>query len=321
MTVESGHSSMTDSTNRPPTFAPPIPAPQLLPAASRLGAVHLDVTDGDRARTFWTRYVGLTEVSATSEAIALGVDDEPLIVLHPGATAPVVPRHTGLYHIAIHLPEKKELARVVARLLGQRYPNSPTDHAETMATYFSDPDGNGIELTFETPQRGGLALGDGRGVAIMADGSTQGPTEPLDLEDLLSTLTDDDDLTAPMPTGTRIGHVHLHVTDLHKSRAFYRDVVGIGDLRFMDGWGMADLSLETSYVPHALALNIWNGPSATPRPEGTAGLRQWTLLVPGEKDLDAIEQRVSMAGTEYTRSPNSISLRDESANPLLIAVS
>ena len=80
------------------------------------------------------------------------------------------------------------LARVVARLFGLRYPNSPTDHAETMATYFSDPGGNGIELTFETPERGALALGDGRGVAIMADGSTQGPTEPLDVDDLRALL-------------------------------------------------------------------------------------------------------------------------------------
>lgn len=312
---------MNDSTNTPLTFTPPTPAPQLLPATSRLGAVHLDVTDGDRAATFWTRYVGLVEVPAESEGISLGVDGEPLIVLHPGATSPVVPRRTGLYHVAIHLPEKKELARVVARLFSQRYPNSPTDHAETMATYFSDPDGNGIELTFETPLRGGLALGDGRGLAVMADGSTQGPTEPLDVEDLLSTLTDDDDLTAPMPSGTRIGHVHLHVTNLQRGRAFYRDIVGLGDLRFMDGWGMADLSLETSYVPHALALNIWNGPSAEPKPEGTAGLRHWTLLVQDETELDAIEARLSASGGEYTRETLALSLRDESSNPLVIAVS
>ena len=196
-----------------------------------------------------------------------------MVVLHPGASGPVAKRHTGLYHVAIHLPAKKELARVVARLFSQRYPNGPTDHAETMATYFSDPDGNGIELTFETPERGALDLGDGRGLAIMADGSTQGPTEPLDVDDLLSALSKDDDLTAPMPAGTRVGHVHLHVTDLHGSRRFYRDVIGLGDLRFTDAWGMADMSLETSYVPHALAFNIWNGATASPKPEGSAGSR------------------------------------------------
>lgn len=302
-------------------FTPPIPAPQLLPDVTRLGPVHLDVTDGDRARLFWTQYVGLTALPHADGNIVLGVDGEPMIVLHPGASGPVVPRHTGLYHVAIHLPAKKELARVVARLFSQRYPNGPTDHAETMATYFSDPDGNGIELTFETPERGALDLGSGRGLAIMADGSTQGPTEPLDVDDLLSTLSKDDDLNAPMPIGTRVGHVHLHVTDLHSSRRFYRDAIGLGDLRFTDGWGMADMSLKTSYIPHALAVNIWNGGTASPKPEGTAGLDHWTLLVPQVSDIDAIEQRLAENGAPHSREGNRLIVRDPSSNGLEVAVS
>ena len=302
-------------------FAQPTPAPQLLPGTTRLGSVHLDVTDGERARLFWTRFVGLTEVPGASDEVVLGVDGEPMVVLHPGASGPVAKRHTGLYHVAIHLPAKKELARVVARLFSQRYPNGPTDHAETMATYFSDPDGNGIELTFETPERGALDLGDGRGLAIMADGSTQGPTEPLDVDDLLSALSPDDDLAAPMPTGTRVGHVHLHVTDLHGSRRFYRDVIGLGDLRFTDAWGMADMSLETSFVPHALAFNIWNGGTATPKPDGTAGLDHWTLLVPEASDIDAVEQRLAEDGASYTREADRLTVLDPSSNRLEIAVS
>lgn len=302
-------------------FTLPAPTPQLLPGTTRLGAVHLDVTDGERARLFWTQYVGLTELTSAPDQIVLGVDGTPLIVLQPGAAGPVVPRHTGLYHVAIHLPAKKELARVVARLFSQRYPNGPTDHAETMATYFSDPDGNGIELTFETPERGALDLGDGRGIAIMADGSTQGPTEPLDVADLLSALTPDDDLTAPMPAGTRIGHIHLHVNDLQQARRFYRDVVGLGDLRFTDAWGMADMSLETSFVPHALAFNIWNGSSASPKPEGTAGLDHWTLLVPEASGIDAIEQRLAEVGVAYSREQDRLIVRDPFSNRVVIAVS
>lgn len=286
---------------------------------TRLGAVHLDVTDAERARVFWNQYVGLTEISSTDDIIRLGVDGDEMVVLHPGASGPVVPRHTGLYHVAIHLPSMKELARVVARLFGLRYQNSPTDHAETMATYFSDPDGNGIELTFETPERGALMTGDGRGIAIMADGSTQGPTEALDIEMLMGELSDDDDLMAPMPTGTRIGHVHLHVTDLAKARSFYRDVVGFGDLRAMDSWGMSDLSLETSYVPHALAVNVWNGPNATPKPEGTAGLRHWSLIVPSADDLDQIGERLGNAALTFQREGDRLSVDDPFSNRLIIS--
>jgi catechol 2,3-dioxygenase len=304
-----------------PTLTPPAPAPQLLPSEARLGAVHLDVTDAERARIFWTQYVGLTEIDTTDDEIRLGIEGESLIVLHPGASGPVVPRRTGLYHVAIHLPSQKELARVVARLFGLRYPNSPTDHAETMATYFSDPDGHGIELTFETPGRGALVQGDGSGMAIMADGSTQGPTEALDVQMLLSDLSKDDDLMAPMPAGTRIGHVHLHVTSLEKARHFYRDLIGFGDLRQMDNWGMSDLSLETSFVPHALAINVWNGSRATPRPEGSAGLRQWMVFVPAASDLESIAERLSGAGVPFTREGDRIVVQDPFSNTLVLAVS
>lgn len=267
------------------------------------------------------QYVGLTELSSTDETIRLGVDDDEMVVLHPGASGAVVPRHTGLYHVAIHLPTQKELARVVARLFGLRWPNSPTDHAETMATYFSDPDGNGIELTIETPERGSLQTGDGQGIAIMADGSTQPPTAALDIDTLMGALTDDDDLMAPMPSGTRIGHVHLHVTGLEEARRFFRDVVGFGDLRAMDAWGMSDLSLETSYVPHALAVNIWNGAGATAKPEGTSGLRAWTLLVPASGDLDAIAERLTAASMDVQRESDRLIVQDPFSNTLHIAVS
>ena len=62
----------------------------------------------------------------------------------------------GLYHVAIHLPTRKDLATAIARLFQNRFRNSPTDHLVTETTYLWDLDGNGIELTFETPWRGTL---------------------------------------------------------------------------------------------------------------------------------------------------------------------
>lgn len=310
----------TNPTPTGTTIPTPTPAKQLLPGETKLGAVHLDVTDGEQARTFWTQYVGLTENGPSDDSIRLGIDGQDLVVLHPGAAGTVVSRRTGLYHVAIHVPSQKELARLVARLFSLSFRNSPTDHAETMATYFSDPDGNGIEITFETPTRGALVQGDGSGLAVMADGTTQGPTEALNLDLLMSALSKDDDLMAPMPSGARIGHVHLHVRNLAESREFYRDVIGFGDLRAMDSWGMSDLSLETSYVPHALAVNVWNGPNAAVKPEGTAGLRHWTILVPDENALRGIEKRLTGANTSYDKDENGVRVNDPSGNPLAITI-
>jgi catechol 2,3-dioxygenase len=298
------------------TFTPP--APQLLPDQTALGPVHLSVTDGEKAKLFWTEYVGLTELLSDDESIHLGAGDTELIVLSPGAETPVRGRHTGLYHVAIHLPTKKELARVVARLFAMRYPNSPTDHAETEATYFSDPDGNGIELTFETPDRGELTIVDGQPVARMADGSLQSGVAALDVESLLSELSPDEDLRARMPAGTRIGHVHVHVRDIDEAMNFYENVLGFGPHLNMEQFRMADFSLKTSFVPHAFAINTWQGIGARPRPEHAAGLRHWTLQVPTNEDIGEIQARLTDAGITYATDPDGLRLTDPSGNDLLI---
>ncbi|MCA9833605.1 MAG: VOC family protein [Thermomicrobiales bacterium] len=298
----------------------PHAAPQVLPATAELGAVHLDVTGAQNSRLFWTHYVGLTLLSETEERIELGVGKQTLIVLHPGASGPVVPKHTGLYHVALHVPTRKDLARVVARLFAVGWQNSPTDHTETMATYLSDPDGNGIEITFETPERGHLVRDTSRFAAMLADGTLRGATEALDVEDLLSALTEDDDLTLPMSEGTRIGHVHLHVRDIDEARRFYREVIGFGDMRAFDRYGMSDFSLDTSFVPHALAVNVWNGRQAEPRPEGTAGLRSWSVMLPDVASLDALQQRLANADYTFERDGNVLHTRDPFGNPLIAYV-
>lgn len=311
---------MTDQTAADFTLLTPHPAQQMLPASTTLGAVHLDVTDGAKSRLFWTRYIGLTEISASDDVIELGVDGKVLIVLHSGASSPVVPRHAGLYHVAIHVPSQKELARLCARLYSFGWEHSPTDHAETMATYTSDPDGNGIEITFETPERGSLARGKASYAAVMADGTVQGGTEPLDIDMLLGALDESDDPLAPMPGGTRIGHVHVHVNSMEAARDFYVNQLGFGDMRWFESFRMSDFSLLTSYVPHAFAINTWNGTTAQPRPEGTSGLREWQLFIDGSPALEALSGRLSAAGTVHEIEGDNLLVKDPAGNPLRVIV-
>lgn len=307
---------MTDFSTENFELLTPHPAEQTLPQSARLGAVHLDVTDANNARLFWTRYIGLTEISNSDDVIELGVDGEPMIVLHPGASSPVVQRRTGLYHVAIHVPTQKELARLATRLYSFGWEHSPTDHAETMATYTSDPDGNGIEITFETPERGSLARGETSYAAVMADGTVQSGTEPLDVDMLLSALDESDEVLAPMPSGTRIGHVHMHVTNMEAARDFYINQLGLGDMRWFQSFRMSDFSLLTSYVPHAIAINTWNGTTAQPRPEGTAGLREWQLILEDSQGIKELSERLSAAGTVHEMDGNDLLVKDPAGNQL-----
>jgi catechol 2,3-dioxygenase len=307
---------MTDQTMS--IVSPETTTPQILPAATRWGSVHLRVTDGDRARTFWTRVVGLRELGSDGDAIHLGTGARELIVLHPGATSPVVPRRTGLYHVALHLPERRELARVVARLFALRYPNSPTDHTVSETTYFSDPDGNGIELTFETPDRGEFVIANGRYMARLADGTLCAGNEAVDLDSLLGELTADDDLTAPMPEGTRVGHVHLHVADLDAANRFYKDLIGFAPFMRMPSIQMADYSLVTSTVPHALALNTWQGRGAAAPSDNAAGLLHATLVVPETASIEAIAGRLASAEWPFRTIERGLRVLDPSGNALHI---
>ena len=115
-------------------------------AATGMGAVELAVTEGDRALRFYRDYVGLTPLPSPDSAIRLGAGPRELVVLHPDAERTVVPRTSGLYHLAILVPDRRELARVIARLGRLGWEQSPTDHVMTKADYLWDPDGNEVEV-------------------------------------------------------------------------------------------------------------------------------------------------------------------------------
>ncbi len=296
-------------------------SPQLLSQGSSLGAVHLAVTDADRARVFWTQVLGLTELEQNAEDIRLGAGGRELVVLHPNARTSVEPRRTGLYHLAIHFPNRKEFARAVARLIALRYPNSPTDHTITEATYLSDPDGNGIELTLETPERGQMVrLPDGRPALKTRDGEFVNPVEHLDVEALLVALEPSDDLHQRLPTGTRIGHVHLHVRDLGSTTHFYRDLIGFRMLMEIREMGMTDFALQPNAVPHALAINAWNVTNAPSPSPDAAGLRFFTLRV-SNQDLVAVAARLHQADWPFDALENGLRVLDPSGNALHVTAS
>jgi catechol 2,3-dioxygenase len=248
------------------------------------GAVHLDVTRRDAALTFWRDVVGLRLLREDRDALTLGTEREALIVLHPGASASVRGRHSGLDHVAIHLPDEPAFARVLARLIAYRWPISPTDHTLSKAIYLNDPDGIGLELTLETPERGwhrGLEFFD-------AEGRPRNPREPLDIEEVLETM-EDDNLAVPLPVGANVGHLHLHVGDLQRALGFYRDAVGFTEESVIPDFGYAELSAGGRF-PHRLAMNTWAGAGVTPAPRGTAGLRRYSLRMSSADRLrDALD--------------------------------
>lgn len=298
--------------------------PQSIPSAARLGPVHLAVTDGERALPVWRDMVGLTVLGRDGGAIRLGVPGqdggaaETLIVLHPGAERRVVEGRTGLYHVAIHVPTRRDLARAIARMFSARFPNSPTDHLVTETTYLWDEDGNGIEMTFETPERG-ILTGDGEVFfGVDKDGRRHSGREAVDLQSLFGELTAGENLVQPLPAGTRIGHVHVHVGNLDAAMGFYNGVVGFRYQMLARRYRMGDVTLD--YPPHILAFNTWAGEGAPQPPPGSAGLRWFTLRVPDAASLAALRQRLAEAGAPVSDVDGAIETADPSGNRLRCVV-
>src|SRR5688500_7204070 len=161
----------------------------VLPLTTKLGPVHIAVTDKDRALAIWRDVVGLDALAEERNALRRGVGATPLIVLETGATRPVVQRTIGLYHVAIHVPKRSDLAQMAVRALQRNVRISPTDHLVSEAIYLWDLDGNGIEITFETPWRG--TLGDpekGQTYAVTAEGKPHSGRDPIHMDGLLAEL-------------------------------------------------------------------------------------------------------------------------------------
>ncbi len=292
--------------------------PAASPVAARLGPVHLAVTDAERALAVWRDLVGLTVIERTPDCIRLGAGGRTLIVLEPGAAGPVAERSLGLYHVAIHVPARKDLARAVARLFQAGFRNSPTDHLVTETTYLWDHDGNGIELTFETPQRGRLVSDGEQYFGIDQAGRRHSGRDAVDLDSLFGELTAADDLALALPAGTRIGHVHLHVSDLDTTMRFYADTIGFTPLMLARRIGMADVT--AGYVPHIVAFNLWAGPGARQPPPGSAGLRHFAIEVPDAAALAAVKTRLEAAGASVRAAGGTIATADPAGNALHLSV-
>ncbi|TCJ16708.1 glyoxalase [Rubrobacter taiwanensis] len=150
----------------------------------RIGHVHLKVADIERALRFYRDLLGFEVMQwYGEEAVFLsagGYHHHIGLNTWQSKGAPPAPeRSAGLYHFAILYPDRKELAKAVKRLLEAGYPlDGASDHGVSEAIYLRDPDGNGVELYRDRPQKEWPRPESGRGVAMV--------TRPLDLGGLLA---------------------------------------------------------------------------------------------------------------------------------------
>jgi catechol 2,3-dioxygenase len=276
--------------------APGVTASASIDAATALGAVSLTVSDLGRARAFYVQVLGLVPSAVASDDGSLALTDAgggpALVVLHERRDAsPFDPRRSGLFHLAILVPSRVELARSLRRIADAGWRLSgASDHLVSEALYLRDPDGNGIEIYRDRPRSEWPY--DGRG-AIQMD------TLRLDLSGLLRELDGDagPDLAAAVAAGTRIGHVHLQISELDAAERFYCDVLGFeATVRTYPG----ALFVSAGGYHHHLGLNTWQTLGAPSPSPGSLGLRSFEVLLPDDAALTWALGRVDAAGIDLS---------------------
>jgi catechol 2,3-dioxygenase len=261
-------------------------AAPMLPATLRLGAVHLTVTDLDRSVAYYEAAIGLKLHRRAAGEAAMGVGGENLLVLHEEPEARRAGRHAGLYHYALLYPSREELARAAVRLgETQTSVQGASDHGTHEAIYLPDPDGNGIELYADRPREAWPDL---------ANPDRGGGPKPLDMDDLLATVAGEEPSTEA-GAGLAVGHVHLHVGDLERGLAFYREALGFELMMFFPGQAAF---VSAGGYHHHLGFNVWRGEGVPPVPEGGVGLRHWTVVLDDPQEVAAVRERVEAAGIE-----------------------
>jgi len=271
-----------------------------------MGAVRLTVADGGRMRDFYRDAIGLPELEQGNGTVRLGAGEEPIVELVGDPDAPPRPRGTsGLFHLAILVPTRADLARALQRVAeaGWRLTGA-SDHLVSEALYLSDPEGNGIELYRDRP----------REEWPVRDGVLQMDTLPLDLDGVLGELRREN-AGAAMAPGTRIGHVHLNVGDLGAAEAFYSGALGF-DVT-VRGYPGA-LFVSAGGYHHHLGLNTWAGEGAPPPPEGSRGLREYEIRLPSGEALAAEGVRLRGAGFEPAEDEGGLRVTDPSGNRVLL---
>ena len=283
--------------------------------ATIIGHVELRITDLEISLTFYQKLLGLRLIQAEDDKAFLSASGsfpaQIILSLLPNAIEKPY-RTTGLYHIAIRVPNRRELALILKRLLDHNISLlGLSDHNVSEAIYLSDPDDNGIEIYCDRPAS----------LWSYNDSEINMNTKHLSPKDLFKEL-DNNSLWNGISPETVIGHIHLQVADLELSERFYHDIIG---LKVTQRQYPGSLFFANENYHHHVACNIWSSKNASPPPAGTVGLEEFSIILKNQEALKAVIIKAKAGGFITLDDINienitSIRIKDPSNTNILLTI-
>ncbi|MGO2141121.1 MAG: VOC family protein [Leucobacter sp.] len=239
----------------------------------------------------------------------LGRGAVPMVrLIHTPDLPELNPRDAGLFHTAFLFDDAPGLAATVYRAAQDprsRFAGS-SDHLVSEAFYFTDPEGNGIELYVDRPR---AAWRYDRGEILM-------DTLFLDPNAYLQKHLDERVLAETARQAGSVGHVHLQVGNVARARDFYVDALGFEATA--TGIPTALFASAGGYHHH-VAMNVWNSQGAGPR-AARLGLADVAITLPAREDLDALAARLKGRGLEFADTGRSIVVADPWGTQVTLAL-
>ena len=273
-----------------------------------LGSVALTVSDLAQSLSFYQERIGLTLRKRDGDVAYLGTAERELLVLHENRDSRRVKARAGLYHFALLVSSRLELAKVLTHLADTKTAlQGLSDHLVSEAIYLSDPDGNGIEIYRDRP----------RDEWRTKDGALQMDTIAMDVDGLLAELAHRPSAWTGLDAATVMGHIHLHVADLDRDETFYKDVLGF-DL--VTRYGTAASFLSAGGYHHHIGMNTWSRAGTIAPPPDATGLRWYTIQFSTRARLQTVADNALALGVSVMERGDTVFLRDPSQNGILLTM-
>lgn len=287
--------------------------PDLLPTDTTMGTLTLRVGDLAAMSAYYRVALGLAVIEDGSDAVVLGRAGGAVIRLeHAGHLRLPPPGQAGLFHTALLFDDRADLAAAVES--AARHPHSSyvgsADHLVSEAFYFTDPEGNGIELYVDRPREAWAWTQDGTGHRTVVMDSL-----PLAPRAYLEQHLTEDAVSEVASRNAAVGHVHLQVGDVGTAEHFYVDVLGFERTA---GWHDQALFVSAGGYHHHMAMNVWNSRGAGPRRD-TLGLGEVLIRVPGADEVAALADRLVHAGITSRHTGEELRFEDPWRNQLRVA--
>lgn len=301
--LRSSSQSKSTNTSPPVEVANEYPVPATLAERLEMGVVELNVADLNTVQDFYQQAVGLDVLSEDAKQVTLGDGEREVVrLVHTPQLKDAPVGSAGLYHTATVFASRAALAQAVKRVM-EHYPHlysGTSDHVVSEAFYFTDPEGNGVELYFDKDPAGWQ----------WRDGKVVMGSQYIDPQRYIATYEN-----VSASDDKKMGHVHLKVGNIETAKEFYENVLGFAETSLMP----TALFVSDGKYHHHLGMNVWESANAGMR-EKTLGLASYQIFVPEQKNLEQLAERLKAANHEYVSDANGLRFDDPWGNTIVVTV-